>query len=72
MATADLKSIKLRMVFDEGVDQEGRPKYSNKTYSNINNASTPDEILQAGEALAGLSAKPLVLLERNDSYDINA
>ncbi|EDL65976.1 DUF1659 domain-containing protein [Bacillus sp. SG-1] len=72
MATADLKSIKLKMVFDNGVDSEGKPQYSNKTYSNINYASPPDEILQAADALAGLSVRPLVLLEKNDSFDINA
>ncbi|WP_409253863.1 DUF1659 domain-containing protein [Bacillus sp. SCS-153A] len=72
MATADLKSIKLKMVFDDGVDAEGKPKYANKTYSNINFASTPDEIRQAADALAGLSARPLILLEKNDSFDINA
>jgi hypothetical protein len=72
MATADLKSIKLRLVFDDGVDAEGKPQYSNKTYSNINNVSTPDEMLQAAEALAGLSERPLVLVEKNDSFDINA
>ncbi|RIW34274.1 DUF1659 domain-containing protein [Bacillus salacetis] len=72
MATSDLKSIKLRMVFDNGMDENGKPKYSNKTYSNINNASTPDEIHQAAQALAGLSSKPLMNIEKNDSYDINA
>ncbi|WP_456271422.1 DUF1659 domain-containing protein [Bacillus sp. AK031] len=72
MATADLKGIKLRMVFDNGVDADGKPQYSNKSYSNINFSSTADEILQAAEALAGLSAKPLVLIEKNDSFDINA
>ncbi|WP_113930598.1 DUF1659 domain-containing protein [Bacillus sp. P14.5] len=71
MATSDLKSIKLRMVFDNGVDENGKPKYSNKTYANINYTSTPDEILQAAQALAGLSSRPLLLVEKNDSYDIN-
>ncbi|MGF2618082.1 DUF1659 domain-containing protein [Rossellomorea vietnamensis] len=71
MATSDLKSIKLRMVYDNGVDENGKPKYSNKTYANINYTSTPDEILQAAQALAGLSSRPLLLVEKNDSYDIN-
>lgn len=72
MATSDLKSIKLKMIYDNGVDENGKPQYSNKTYSNINYSSTPDEILQAAQALAGLSAKPLIQVEKNDSYDINA
>ncbi|WP_456273123.1 DUF1659 domain-containing protein [Bacillus sp. AK031] len=72
MATSDLTSIKLRMVYDNGVDENGKPQYSNKTYSNINYSSTPDEILQAAQSLAGLSEKPLVQIEKNDSYDINA
>jgi hypothetical protein len=71
MATSDLKSIKLRMVFDNGMDENGKPKYSNKTYANINYSSTPDDIHQAAQALAGLSSKPLVNIEKNDSYDIN-
>ncbi|WP_421381736.1 DUF1659 domain-containing protein [Bacillus salacetis] len=72
MATSDLKSIKLRMIYDNGVDENGKPLSSSKTYSNINYASTPDEILQAAQAVAGLSSRPLMLIEKNDSYGINA
>ncbi|WP_098438875.1 DUF1659 domain-containing protein [Bacillus sp. es.034] len=54
------------------VDENGKPKYSNKTYGNINYSSTPDKILQAAQALAVISTKPLMLIEKNDSYDINA
>ncbi|TYR73456.1 DUF1659 domain-containing protein [Rossellomorea vietnamensis] len=72
MATADLRTIKLKMMFDNGVDEKGKPKISSRTYGNINYLSTPDEILQAAQALAGLSSRPLWLVEKNDSYDINA
>ncbi|TYS75834.1 hypothetical protein FZC80_16310 [Rossellomorea aquimaris] len=38
----------------------------------MNYSSRPDDILQAAQALAGLSSKPLLLVEKNDSCDINA
>ncbi len=71
MATADLKSLKLRLIYNDGVDEEGKPVFDYKTYSYINLAATPDQILQSSQQLATLSSKPLFKVEKNESFDIN-
>ena len=71
MATSDLKDLKIRLVFENGVDVEGNPQFEYKTYSYINMLATPDAILQSCEEIASLSSKPLYDIEKNEVYDIN-
>jgi hypothetical protein len=61
---------RLRLVFETGMDEKGQPIYKTKTYGNIRKTATADELLQAGQALGGLCANPLVGIERADSVDI--
>ena len=70
MATTQLIETQLRLVLDDGVNEEGKPVYKNKNFNNINIAATPDQLLQAAQAIAGLQEKPLVTVERNDSSQI--
>jgi hypothetical protein len=72
MATADLKDLKLRLVYDDGVDENGKPAFQYKTYSNINLNAAPDAIYQSAHQLGSLSSKTLFNVEKNESYDINA
>jgi hypothetical protein len=72
MAQTLLKDTKLKLIFDNGVDGEGKPVFKNKTFSNIRLDSTPDELQNAAQAIASLSQKALYGVERNDSSDIQA
>jgi hypothetical protein len=72
MATADLKDLKIRLVYDNGVDEDGKPAFQYKTYSNTNLNATPDAIYQSAHQLGSLSSKTLINVEKNESYDINA
>ena len=70
MAEAFLKHSRLKLVFENGMDDEGNPVYKSKTFANVRRDSTADELYQVSQAIGSLAAQPLWLVERNDSYDI--
>jgi len=72
MAEALLKDSKLKLIFDNGVDGEGKQLFKSKTFSNIRLGSTADELQSAAQAIASLSQKSLYGVERNDSSDVLA
>ncbi|MGV3465470.1 MAG: DUF1659 domain-containing protein [Heyndrickxia sp.] len=72
MAETLLKESKLKLVFDNGVDGEGKQLFKNKTFSNIRLDSTADELQSAAQAIASLSQKALYGVERNDNSDVQA
>jgi len=71
MANAFLKSSRLRLVFDFGLDENNNPVYKNKIFNNIQRNSTTDELYQAAQAIGSLAAHQLWAIERNDSFDID-
>lgn len=72
MAETLLKESKLKLIFDNGVDGDGKQLFKSKTFSNIRLDSTPDELQSAAQAIASLSQKALYGVERDDSSDIQA
>ena len=72
MAQALLEGTKLRLVFEAGVDGEGKPILKTKSFSNITKAATVDQLSQAAQAVAALCKDPIYKVERNDSTEIIA
>ncbi|MEH7491369.1 DUF1659 domain-containing protein [Neobacillus niacini] len=72
MAQAVVTASKLRLVFQVGMDDEGKPVLKAKTFSNIQKSATPDQLLQAAQALIGLSNDTLSNIERVDNADLLA
>ncbi len=72
MAQAVLATSKLRLVFQVGMDDDGKPLLKAKTFSNIQKSATPDQLLQAAQAIIGLSSDPLNNIERVDNSDLQA
>lgn len=72
MASAFLKSSRLRLVFEIDSDDMDKPIYRNRVFNNIRRDSTTDELYMAAQAIGALSRHPLWAIERNDSYDIDA
>ncbi|MFS0881791.1 hypothetical protein CHH83_25270 [Bacillus sp. 7586-K] len=72
MAVETLLETQLSLVFDMGVDENGKAKTKRKSYSNVKTSATPDQLLQAAQAIASLQSAPLLYVERNDSNQINA
>ncbi|CAM3572146.1 DUF1659 domain-containing protein [Cytobacillus oceanisediminis] len=70
MAQANIIDTKLRLVFETGLDQKGKPIHKSKTYSSVKQSATADQLFTVGQAVASLSNYPLVALNRNDSFDI--
>ncbi|NHC41023.1 DUF1659 domain-containing protein [Bacillus sp. MM2020_1] len=72
MAQAFLEVTKLRLVFEAGIDGEGKPILKAKTFSNVTKSATTEQLSQAALALAVLCNDPLNKVERNDSSEILA
>ncbi|ETI65826.1 hypothetical protein BAVI_25704, partial [Neobacillus vireti LMG 21834] len=47
MAMELLLGTKLRLVFEAGINDEGKPVYKAKTFSNVKNEATTDQLFQA-------------------------
>jgi hypothetical protein len=72
MAQAVVTASKLRLVFQVGMDDEGKPVLKAKTFNNIQKSATPDQLLQAAQALIGLSTDTLSNIERVENADLLA
>ncbi|NHM32311.1 DUF1659 domain-containing protein [Neobacillus terrae] len=70
MAQAMLAITRLKMVYDAGMDDNGKPLYKTKTFNNVKKDATADQLLQTARALAALSNEPLSTVERIDSSEI--
>ncbi|NYE08560.1 hypothetical protein F4694_005408 [Bacillus niacini] len=72
MAQAVVTASKLRLVFQVGMDDDGKPVLKSKTFNNIQKSATPDQLLQAAQALIGLSNDTLSNIERVENADLLA
>ncbi|WML54859.1 DUF1659 domain-containing protein [Neobacillus sp. PS3-12] len=72
MAAANLYETKLRMTFETGMDEKGKPIYKAKTLNNIKKEATTDQLFQVAQALSALSNDSLFKIDRNDTTDITA
>jgi hypothetical protein len=72
IAQAVVTASKLRLVFQVGMDDEGKPVLKAKTFNNIQKSATPDQLLQAAQALIGLSNDTLSTIERVENADLLA
>ncbi|SDM86271.1 DUF1659 domain-containing protein [Bacillus sp. OK048] len=70
MAQAVITTSKLRLVFQVGMNDDGKPIVKAKTFSNIQKSATPDQLLQAAQAIIGLSGDTLSNIERVDNSDL--
>ncbi|MGX6444001.1 DUF1659 domain-containing protein [Neobacillus sp. K501] len=70
MAQALLTGSKLKLSFQVGMDDDGKPIMKAKTFSNIKREATVDQLWQAAEAIFSLTADQLSNVERIDSSDL--
>lgn len=71
MAQAILMKSTLSLVFDHGLNNEGKPIHKTKTFANVNEMATATELETAGTAISTLTDKPVVTIARNDYFEIN-
>ncbi|AIE60398.1 DUF1659 domain-containing protein [Bacillus methanolicus] len=70
MAQEMLTESRLRLIFEAGIDGKGEPIFKTKTFNNITKSATADQLYQAAQAIAALSADLLSGVERSDSSQI--
>lgn len=71
MASALLKSSRLRLVFDHGVDEMNKQILKTKMFTNIRRDSSAEELYVTAQAIGSLAANEIWAIERNDNYDID-
>ncbi len=72
MAQALLEGTKLRLVYEAGLDGDGKPIFRARTFSNVKKEATVDQLFQAAQAISTLCNDTLNKVERNDSTEILA
>ena len=70
MAIKMTRDSKLRVVFQTGHTDEGKPIYKTKSYSNVAEDVTPDQLQQVGEALASLSTYPMGGIQQSLLHEV--
>jgi hypothetical protein len=67
MAQAFLSDSNLRLVFDMGVDENGKAIFKNKNFSNIKTSATTDGLFAVAQGLVSLQQHPVTAIMRNDT-----
>jgi len=70
MAQSMIQQSQLRLVFEVGTDETGKPMYRRKNFNNIKVTATPEQLLAVSQALASLQTYPLAQIERSDTHFI--
>ncbi|KAA0548443.1 DUF1659 domain-containing protein [Bacillus sp. BGMRC 2118] len=66
MAQSFLSDSQLRLVFNTGVDSEGKPTYKSKSFRNVKTDATTDGLYAVATSLIALQQYPAEAIERND------
>lgn len=70
MAEIHFKNAVGKISFDGGMSDEGKLIRKSKTYNNVAEAATPDELYQGLSALGNLSSLPLLDVEKVETSTI--
>lgn len=70
MALINLMQSNMRLIYENGFDDEGFAIFKARSYNDINTDATPDQIYAAAHAIATLSALQLYTVERSDKHEI--
>jgi Protein of unknown function (DUF1659) len=68
MAQSIMNGSQLRLVFEAGLDQNGKMTYKSKTFSNVKATASPDALYSVAQAIVGLQGYVLDSIERNDKH----
>ncbi|UHA61391.1 DUF1659 domain-containing protein [Metabacillus litoralis] len=70
MANQVILDSNLSLIYDMGMDINGKPITKRKSYNNVKTAATPDQLLQVAQAIASLQTETLTLVERSDTHQL--
>jgi hypothetical protein len=72
MAQIMLAETTLKLIFDGGMNEKGKPVYKTKTFNNVKKEAATDQLFQVAQAISVLCSDPLNSVQRDDSSDIIA
>ncbi|MDF2946597.1 MAG: hypothetical protein K0S51_1276 [Bacillales bacterium] len=72
MATQNVVSSSLVLVYNNGFDTNGKPITKAKSYRNVKPTATPDQLVSAAQAISGLQSKIVEAIDRRDSLEVLA
>ncbi|MGP4073687.1 DUF1659 domain-containing protein [Piscibacillus sp. B03] len=70
MASQVRTRTQLQLVFNAGVNDDGKAIIKKKSYNQINLEATPDQLYEVGQALGTLQTHTLLNIVRNDSFEV--
>ena len=73
MATvvANKTTVSMKMVFDKGINEAtGKPKTQVKSFSNIRNDATDENIYLSAQKLASMQKNPVTIIRKQETYEL--
>lgn len=70
MAEAIWNEASVKLMFLNGMKENGDPNYITKTFNNVKQSASPEQMLVIAEGLASLVTYALYSVERNDTTEI--
>ena len=67
MAVEQKVRTQLQLVFENGVNQDGKMMFKRKSFNNVKTDATADQLMAVSDAIIPLQEKTLHAVERNDS-----
>lgn len=72
MANSNFKNASIRLTFDNGVDELGKPKKKLKAYQNVTDSAGATQVFETARVLTDFGMKPLINLEKQSNLSIYA
>ncbi|MGN4125418.1 DUF1659 domain-containing protein [Lysinibacillus sphaericus] len=71
MANTIFIGATLRLKYIVGHDEHNEPKFSTKTYQNLNGSHSNADLLKVAKAIASLSSQPLDSVVKQETTDLS-
>ncbi|WP_342525540.1 DUF1659 domain-containing protein [Chryseomicrobium sp. FSL W7-1435] len=70
MASYQLKNANFRLIYDDGLTEDGKVKRHTKSYPSIDASASADQMYQAAVTISSLSEKALLQAEKQEVEEI--
>lgn len=68
---ANKTMVSMKMVFDKGIDEAtGKPVTQVKSFSNIRNDATDENMYLSAQSLASLQEHPVTIIRKQETYEL--
>ncbi|KAB7663577.1 DUF1659 domain-containing protein [Bacillus sp. B1-b2] len=71
MAQAIWNEASMKLLFMNGMKENGEPNLVSKTLNDVKETATPEQVLTVADALSSIVSYTLYSVIRNDSVEIN-